>query len=151
MDDALAGDNAPALSGVPALPSSKPLAIYDGDAAPILERLRQGERVKVIAQEHGVSHQAVYAFLLQHCPDEWRAISASRSLSRMETAEHDMDDAEDNVQVSKARESHRMAAWQLERVARGMYGDNKDAQAGVNIQVIVQRDGGVTIEGERGE
>jgi hypothetical protein len=160
MDDTRMGPEDPASSGAlvrskdmaaarAVSNADKPLAKYGGNAEPILTRLRQGETAREIAADVGVSHQALYEFLLRNAPEDWRWISASNSLSRMEKAEQAVDDAPDQVAVSRARESHSMARWSLERVARGMYGDNKDAQSGVTIQVIVQRDGGVTIEGEQ--
>jgi hypothetical protein len=131
--------------------AGKSLAEFDGDTSQVLDRLRTGERAVDIAKDLGVSHVALYAWLLRHSPEEWKAISAGKALARVEQAECDMDAAEDQVAVSKARESHRMGAWALERVARNLYGDNKAGDSGVVVQVIVDRglDNTVTVEAAR--
>ena len=129
--------------------AGKPLAELAGDAEPILARLRDGERAMDIARDLGISDVALYAFLLRNAPDQWKAISAGKALARIERAEQDMDAAEDQVAVAKARESHRMGAWSLERVCRGIYGEQKN-ESGTTVNVIIDRGTDtVTVEGER--
>jgi hypothetical protein len=128
-------------AGLEVANAGKPLAALNGDTTEILARLRNGARVQDLATEYGVGHPAMYEWLMRHCPDEWTAISAGKSLARMEQAEADLDAAQDNTQVSKARESHRMGQWTLERVARRLYGDSKPDSSGITVQVIVARDG----------
>lgn len=128
-------------AGLAVANSGKTLAQLNGDTTTVLDRLRDGERAVDIAKSLGVSHVALYAWLLRHSPDEWRAISAGKALARIEQAENEMDDAEDQIAVSKARESHRMGAWSLERVARTIYGDNKADAGGITVQVLIAREG----------
>jgi hypothetical protein len=128
------------LSGLAVANADKPLAQLQGDTSGILERLKT-ERAVDIAQSLGVSHVALYAWLLKHCPEEWKAISAGKALARIEQAEMDMDAAKDQVAISKARESHRMGAWAAERVCRPIYGDTKQGNGDITVQVLIQRDG----------
>lgn len=131
--------------------AGKPLA--ELGAEPILARLRCGEKARAIAAELGVSDVAMYAYLLRNAPTEWLELSAGRSLARLDKAADDLDTAEDQLTVSRARESARLAQWDLERANRKLYGDNKqDASGGVTVQVIIDRGveyPGVTIEAQR--
>jgi hypothetical protein len=129
--------------GLVAANSGKPLAQYDGDTEVILKRLRAGESARAIALSLGVTHVSLYEWLIRHSPEEWKTISAGKALARIEQAESDMDSAENQVDIAKARESHRMGAWAVERVARAMYGDNKAESGGITVQVLIARDGEV--------
>lgn len=123
------------------------MARFQGDPTEILERLTKGESVRDIAADIGISNVNLYAWLIRHCPEEWAAISAGKSLARIEQAEADIDSANDKVEVSKARESHRMGTWTLERVSRKIYGDVKN-ETGTVVNVILDQScgGAVTIE-----
>lgn len=121
--------------------ADKVLAKYEGDTTEVLNRLKDGESVVKVAADLGVSHYAMYAWLLRNSPDEWMALSAGKALARVEKAEQDMDAADDQLKVSKSRESHKMGAWALERAARKLYGDNKTENLGVTVQVVIARDG----------
>lgn len=135
----------PWKAGLAVANAGKVLAELDGDASPILARLREGESVAVVAKSIGISHVALYEWLIRHSPDEWRAISSGKALARIEQAESDMDAADDQVKIAKARESHRMGAWTAERVARAIYGDNKNSNGDITVQVLVQRGDGEPI------
>lgn len=120
----------------------KPLATIGAET--ILERLRAGEKPVAIAADLKVSHVALYQFLIRNAPEEWASLSASRSLTKIEEAEDELGDAKlspDGVSVARSREKARLAQWNLERMAPRMYGDTKNQGNGVNIQVVIQRDG----------
>jgi transposase len=141
------GVPANARANIERLNANKPLANVEPET--ILDRLYGGASVKEVAAEYGVSHAAMYAYLMRRCPEQWLAISTGKSLERLENAEAGMDEADDALKVSKARESHRMGAWTLERVARAFFGDTKN-QAAVTVNVVIDRSGGETIiEGEK--
>lgn len=127
------------VAGLIAAHADKPLANVDHEL--VLSRLRGGETPAQLGKSLGISHQAVYEWLLKNYPEDWAAISASKALARLEIAEAGMDEAEDQVSISKARESHRMGQWTLEKVARRMYGDPKHENTGVEITVVIARDG----------
>lgn len=137
------------LTGPEKEPSRFPLAAFTDNPSPILDRLAAGESVAQLATSLGISRQAVYAWLLAHCPDEWMAISASNALTRLEQAEAELGTADDNVKISRARELIRAAQWNVERTARKLYGDNKADASGVTVNVILDRScGGEVIEQE---
>lgn len=126
-------------NGLAVANEGKPLAALQGDTSEMLQRLRGGESVNQISASLGISQTALYDWILRHCPEEFMAISAARSLSRIEKAEQDLDAAQDQVDIGKARESARLAQWNLERANRKLYGDNKTESGGVNIQVVIDR------------
>jgi transposase-like protein len=131
--------------------AGKPLAALNGDASSILERFSAGESAASIAKSFGISDPALYSWLLRNCPDEWLATSAGRALQRLEKARSDLDVADDKVVISRARESAKLAQWDLERANRKLFGDNKTENGGFTINVVLDRscEGGVTIEAER--
>lgn len=128
-------------NGLAVANEGKPLAEFSKDPELILARLRGGESVAAVAADLGVSATAFYAWAVRNCPDEFLAISAGRSLARIEVAEQTIDDAEDQLAVSKGRESARLAQWHLERASRKLFGDSKAESGNVTVQVLIQRDG----------
>ena len=137
-------------AGLAVANAHKPLAQYSQDPEAILCRLRAGESVKQLCADLGVSHVAFYTWAVRNCPDEFLAISAGRSLARIGDAEDLIDSAEDQLAVSKGRESARLAQWNLERANRKLFGDSKADAGGVVVQVVINRgDEHVVIEGER--
>lgn len=128
-------------AGLEVANAGKPLAQLKGDATEILDRLRAGETVPTISAELGIAEAALYAFLLRNAPEQWQEITAGRALSRLDKAETDLDTAEDQLTVSRARESAKLAQWNLERANRKLYGDAKQDNSGLTIQVLIARDG----------
>lgn len=133
--------------------ANRPLAQLESPQ-PILDRLEQGETAVQIAESLGISKVALYKYLLRQCPEEWQAMSAAMQLAKVDDAQQCLDDPSvqhDNVTVARVRESAKLATWQLERVARKMYGQRDESQNGVNIQVVIApyEPTGVTIEQEK--
>lgn len=129
------------LAGLAKANADQPLAQLQGNAEPILQRIRDGESARQVAVSLGISHNALYGFLLRNAPEAWMELSAGRCLARLEDAETLLDSAEDQIAVSKARESARLAQWSLERASRKLYGENKADAGGVTVQVLIVRDG----------
>ncbi len=129
------------LNGVAVMNAGKPLAAFEGNADEILAVFETGLPIAKVAEKYGVSHQAMYAFLLRNAPEKWAAASAAQSLVKVEQAAEDLDSASDSVAVARSREVARLAQWNLERMAPRMYGDVKNTANGVNIQVVINRDG----------
>jgi hypothetical protein len=67
------GVPANARANIERLNANKPLANVDPDT--ILDRLYAGASVKIVAAEYGVSHAAMYAYLMRACPEQWLAIA----------------------------------------------------------------------------
>ncbi len=142
-----------ARAGLEVMNAGKPLAALRGDPATILERLNAGESACGIAESLGISHVALYAWLLTHCPEEWRAVSAAKALTRFEKADADLNDplkTPDNVSVTRSANAARLAQWSLERTFPKIYADAKNGSEGVTVQVLIQRDGSTAIQVQPG-
>ncbi len=127
----------------------RPLAACLGDPSPILAKLMAGQTKNEIADELGVHRDTLNAWLLANCPDEWKAIHAGKSLSRIEAAEEALDDPDaDKNKINRAAQSGRLAARALERAARSIYGEPEKNGPGITVNVNVDRscDGQITIE-----
>lgn len=122
--------------GLDVMNAGKPLAQLKGDATPILERLKS-ESAKEIAESLGITRIALYDWLLRTCPDKWQAMSAARNLDRISQAEDTFDsESASGLDVTRARESARLASWQLERVSR-IYAAKQEINQGVQISVTI--------------
>lgn len=113
-----------AIGGVYSLSEVNPSAV--------VERYIAGEKIKTMAQQYGVSDISLYAFLLRNVPDEWMAAQSARAFAKKERGEDGLEDAEDPLEVAKARETLRAGQWDLERVRRKDYGRESSE---INIHV----------------
>lgn len=89
----------------------------------VLVRHEAGETIQQVADSLKTSPQALYRGLLKHFPEDWRDQKSARALLDMDEAEKELKDAKDNVAVARSRERIALAKWNLERLARGLYGD----------------------------
>lgn len=101
------------------------------DPHEIIARYLSDEKTHDIAASIGVTHQALYAHLLNHSEQDWKDAQVARALALRDRAEEDLKIAPDALALSRAREVLKSAQWQLERLLRRLYGDDK------NIQVTV--------------
>jgi hypothetical protein len=107
----------------------------------ILKRYLADERSADIAQTLGVSRSALNQWLLKNCEEDWKDAQIARALTRKESAEDAMESATDALQLAKARELLKSAQWELERVCRRIYGEDKAQQVLVNPVLIIQMSG----------
>lgn len=121
-------ENAPAhtRAGLMVMNADKPLA-QPGALQAVLERLDAGESTKEIANSLGISRVAINRYLLQHAPQQWKAIQSGRALVSIEDQDEKLDDAKDGVALGRVRERIGLAKWNLERVARDVYGDKQQS------------------------
>jgi len=139
-------------AGLAAMNHDKPLAKID-DVDDILDQLRTGKSVIELAASIGISHQALYEWLIKRCPEDWQAIQAARQLARLDDCEQVFDnEGADGLAISRTREKTKLAQWHLERANRKLFGDSKSEGAG-KVQIVIQRldstdNVGVTICGD---
>jgi len=106
----------------------------------ILDRYQEGEHIPTLAEELGVSFQAVYTHLLRNDPEGWKEQQASRALAELEKWEVEMERASDMFELARAREKLRGAQWKLERVLRRIYGQDSPPPAiTINITAVDAR------------
>jgi len=116
--------------GLAVMNADKPLAQVEAEA--ILARYEGGETIAEIAKDLGVTHQALYRKLLVEHPENWKRYKAARALTDFEECREDLKSAQDGLSLGRARESARLAMWELERLAKPIYGQDQP-QVTVNI------------------
>ena len=106
-------------ANLPALREANPLVI--------LQRYLSDESTKDIAATYGVTRQALGQFLLKHAEEDWKEAQVARAIARKEKAEDDLEAALDPLSLARARELLKAAQWDLERVCRRIYGEDRNA------------------------
>src|SRR3990167_10559981 len=141
-----------ARAGLTAMNAGKPLAALNGDVESIIAMFESGDTALQIAGKLGITHVALYKWLLRNCPEEWQAISAAKQLVKLDECEavwdskYSGDARADGVTVSRTREKMKQAQWHLERANRKLFGDTK--QIDINQSVtqelrIISDPGGI--------
>ena len=127
-----------AKAGLAVMNADKPLAKIP--AAFILDKYESGQSIVEIAEELGVSNQAVYRHLLTHYGPEWRVYQSARAMADLDEQKKNMKDAADGLGVTRARELAGLAKWELERLAKQMYGQETTqinvAGDGIKIELV---------------
>ena len=108
-------------------PSMLP-ALRDADPQVILQRYLSDESTSTIAAAYGVTRQALGKHLLKHAEEDWKEAQVARAIARKEKAEDDLEAAADPLALAKARELFKAATWDLERVCRRIYGEDRNTE-----------------------
>jgi hypothetical protein len=67
---------------------------------------------------------------------EWKSAQVGAAIERLEKAKALMDSAQSMQDIAQARESARLAQWDLERVCRRIYGTDAPPQLGQGVVQI---------------
>lgn len=108
-------------------------ALRSADPREILTRYLSDESTKDIAATYGVTRQALGQYLLKVAEEDWKEAQVARALARKERAEDALESASDALSLARARELLKAAQWDLERVCRRIYGEDK---AQVEVRVV---------------
>ena len=125
-------------ASLPALRSTSPQAI--------LQRYLSDESTKDIAATYGVTRQALGQYLLKVAEEDWKEAQVSRAIARKEKAEDDLETAADALSLARARELLKAAQWDLERVCRRIYGEDR-----TNLQVNITPILNITVAPQQSE
>jgi hypothetical protein len=98
------------------------------DPIAVLERYMAGENSTEIAESLGVTKGALSLFMLKNAEDVWKDAQIAKALIRKESAEYKLETADNPLDLARAREMLKAAQWDLERVARRIYGQDAPAQ-----------------------
>ena len=101
----------------------KPLIGIDPEA--LLKRYLSDESTISIAASYGITRQALGRYLLRNAEEDWKEAQVARAIARKEKAEDDLELAQDPLSLAKARELFKAATWDLERVCRRIYGEDR--------------------------
>ena len=107
----------------------------------ILSHYEAGVSIYAIAEQLGVDNATIYRQLVKYRPDDWKEVRGARYHAQVEQAEKDMQEARDPLAVTRAREQLANARWMLERLQRGIYGQEGAGPANaVQININLRRD-----------
>lgn len=135
-------------------PSKTPkYAVSKLDPKDVLDQYLNGKTTPQIAAEHGISRQALNAWLRRTDLEGWQAAQTalaeeevdkakeyrSSIQQRLETANKEERERL-NIALACARDAEKSAQWRLERVCRRIYGDEKVALNlagnGITVQLV---------------
>jgi hypothetical protein len=88
----------------------------------ILERLAAGDSVRAVADDIGVSHQAVRALMLDEVPAEYREAQRRGLINQVAWATTLLEQADDPIAITRARELCRFTRWDAERRLPHLFG-----------------------------
>lgn len=94
-------------------------------ASQVLDRYIAGEQVAAMASEYETSDVTLYALLLREHESDWKDIQEARALARLERSQGELRTAPDALSLARAREEVRSAQWELERLCRRLYGEDR--------------------------
>jgi hypothetical protein len=132
-----------ALEKLPELPKHyNPIrAMPEGERAKLLDTILAhyecGVSIYALAEILGVDNATLYRQLVKHRPEEWKEVRGARYHSQIEEAEKAMKEAPDALAVTRAREQLANARWMLERLQRGIYGQDQEATRGAGISITL--------------
>ncbi len=88
-------------------------------------RVSQGEPLKDIAADIGVTMQCLSLWLLDECPDEYRTAQRRGLIQRIIIADKALEDASGPLDLARAREQARFARWDAERRLPKLFGQHQ--------------------------
>lgn len=135
------------------------LAGKEADPQAIIQQYLDGKKTEEIAKHFGITRQGLGYWLRKHAETEWKESQVIAALERKDKAEDIYDDIQRRIEtadkderdrltlmLSLAREKLKAAQWDLERVCRRIYGDDRAAQvSGLASLTIEIRGGSATI------
>jgi hypothetical protein len=114
---------------VEAEPTFTPATIHklaNADPQVILDRIAAGELLREIADEFGCSQPAVSQFIAKRVPKAvWARVRELSIAARLERSTQEMEQAEDQLMLARARESARLWMWRAERELPHLYGQRQ--------------------------
>lgn len=91
-------------------------------ATDILAAIEQGALIRDVAENYGVTRAAVSIALLRTNPERYRQARAIGMQSRLEDSIVEIRQAQDQVDIARARELFKSHAWLAERTLPEIYG-----------------------------
>jgi hypothetical protein len=89
-----------------------------------------------MASEYETSDVTLYALLLREHESDWKDIQEARALARLERSQNALRTAPDALSLARTREEVRSAQWELERLCRRLYGEDR-SQTNVVITPVL--------------
>lgn len=117
---------ASANQAVESVPISK-----DEKIASALQRVQDGDSLRQIANDIGISHQGLRKWLLGAVPQQYREAQQIGLISRIVESDQELEDASDSVAIARAREIAKFARWDAERRLPHLFGPKQEVTVSV--------------------
>lgn len=88
----------------------------------ILNRLAAGDSVRAVADDMGVSHQAIRMLLLSEAPERYREAQQRGLIAQIADATQQLQEADNPIAIARARELCRFSRWDAERRLPHLFG-----------------------------
>ena len=106
------------------------------DPGLVIARYMEGAQVSELALELGVSSTTIYRALLAR-EEEWKQAQALRALASYEQAKEELESAPDPRRLWRARERIKLYQWELERLLRRVYGEERTQAQAVAVSIVL--------------
>ena len=97
----------------------------------------EGASIEDQASKLGISASSLYSNLLIERPEEWRATRSGIKAMKLDKAIEMMEDAKDQLELSKGRELAARHAWELERINPNLYGQKKEQHPQIPVLINI--------------
>ena len=105
------------------------------DPKDVLERYLAEEKTADIAKSLGVTFAGLSYWLITHAEGEWKSAQIVLALKRKMQADENIDNATNVLELARARESLKSAQWDLERVCRRIYGQEREVSSSERVSI----------------
>ena len=124
-----------------------------------LRRVLNDERTADIAKDMGLSRSALNMAFLEYAEQDWKTAQVARAQTRCDKVKDTREGLEKRIELcdskeeaarltlilAHARDEEKSAQWELERLCRRIYGDDKSAQGSAQASLVIEiRSAGTT-------
>lgn len=102
------------------------------------DSIMQGDTIAQIAGKHGISPRTLDMWL-HALGDEYRELRSAWLDKMLIEAGEEIEGADDQLRLARARELFRRATWYAERRDSARYGARNEGQQATQINIIVER------------
>lgn len=113
------------------------------------QRIANGERLEDIANDLGVTKQAVSLWLLNEVPEQYKHAQRIGLIRKIVDADERLESANDPLDLARAREAARFARWDAERRLPSLFAQRQmiDVKVEVSVEQRLSEDLGKLIDG----
>lgn len=112
------------------------LAVIPKDLLPstVLDRYLADEKTSEIALSYNISRSRLHQWLIEHAEEHWKKAQIARAVTALDKAKDGLEEADDPLELARAREQLRGAQWELERLYSRVFGNKINVNNEVTIK-----------------